>query len=218
MSEALSRGGGLFMSLINLSVKDFLKELASSSPAPGGGSSAALVGAMGSALASMVSNLTLGKKGYESVQDDVKVLLERARTLMEKLLMKVDEDSEAFNSFMSALKLPKGSGEREKALDEALRRATLLPLSVMELSLEVLKLAEELLEKGNKNALSDTAVSAVLAYGAMESAYFNVLINCLSIKDLVFKEASISKAKGYLETGKLIYERLRNEVKGRLER
>lgn len=204
------------MSLVELKVKEFLEELASSSPAPGGGSAAALVGAMGAALASMVSNLTVGKKGYEDVQEEIRELLRRADDLRRKLLSKVDEDTEAFNSFMSALKLPKDSEERKAAIQESLRKATLLPLSVMELSLEVLKLALDLVEKGNKNAISDSAVSAILACAAMESAYFNVLINCSSLNDLEFVESSKSRAKGFLDMGRPIYEKVKRLVERRL--
>lgn len=205
------------MKLKDLTLEGFLKELSSSSPAPGGGSVAALMGALGSALASMVSNLTLGKKGYENLEEDIKRLLELSEDLKEKLLLKVDEDTEAFNSFMSALKLPKDNEERKKAIEEALKVATLLPLSVMELSLEVLKLSKELLDKGNKNAISDVAVSAISAYAGMESAYFNVLINCSSIKDENFKASSKEKAHGLLKLGESIYIEIKKGVEGRLQ-
>lgn len=205
------------MKLKDLTLEGFLNELSSSSPAPGGGSVAALMGALGSALASMVSNLTLGKKGYESFEEDIRRLLNLSEELRGKLLQKIDEDTEAFNSFMSALKLPKESDERKRAVEEALKAATLLPLSVMELSLEVLKLSKELLDKGNKNAISDVAVSAISAYAGMESAYFNVLINCLSIKDEEFKLSSKEKAKSLLKLGESIYCEIKRLVEGRLQ-
>ncbi len=202
------------MLLKDLKVSEFLSELSSSSPAPGGGSAAALMGAVGASLVSMVCNLTLGKKGYESVQEEVKTILDEADKLRGELLDKVDEDTEAFNAFMSALKLPKGSEERKKAMREALRNATLLPLSVMELSVRVLKLARQLVDKGNKNAISDVGVSAISAYGAIESAYLNVLINCTSIKDADFVRLSKEKALTFLKSGEKLY----HEVKEAVER
>ncbi|MCS7233046.1 MAG: cyclodeaminase/cyclohydrolase family protein [Synergistetes bacterium] len=204
------------MKLKESTLEGFLKELSSSSPVPGGGSVAALMGALGAALISMVSNLTLGRKGYEPFEDDIKRLLNISESLMGNLLQKVDEDAEAFNSFMSALKLPKDSEERQMALEEALKKATLLPLSVMELSFEVLKLSKELLDKGNKNAMSDVAVAAISAYAGMESAYFNVLINCLSMKDNEFRRSSKEKAQALLKVGKSIYSEVMEIVEGRL--
>lgn len=206
------------MKLRELTLEGFLRELSSSSPAPGGGSVSALMGALGASLISMVSNLTLGKKGYEAFKEDIKRILSHSTELREDLLRKVDEDTEAFNSFMEALKLPKGSQERERALEEALKKATLLPLSVMELSLEVLRLSKELLGKGNKNAISDTAVSALSAYGAMESAYFNVLINCLSIKDGEFKRASVERSQHLLALGKALCDEVKRVVEEALKK
>ncbi|MCD6364147.1 MAG: cyclodeaminase/cyclohydrolase family protein [Synergistetes bacterium] len=200
------------MLLKDLKVSGFLSELSSSSPAPGGGSAAALMGAIGASLVSMVCNLTLGKRGYEGVQDEVKTILDEANRLREELLKKVDEDTDAFNTFMLALKLPKGSKERKNAMQEALRNATLLPLSVMELSMRVLELACNLIDKGNKNAISDVGVSAISAYGSMESAYLNVLINCASISDSDFVSSTKEKAVTLLKKGKELYHDVREKV------
>lgn len=200
------------MLLKDLKVSGFLSELSSSSPAPGGGSAAALMGAIGASLVSMVCNLTLGKRGYEGVQDEVKTILDEANRLREELLKKVDEDTDAFNAFMLALKLPKGSKERKNAMQEALRNATLLPLSVMELSMRVLELACNLIDKGNKNAISDVGVSAISAYGSMESAYLNVLINCASISDSDFVSSTKEKAVTLLKKGKELCHDVREKV------
>ncbi len=204
------------MLLKDLKVSGFLDELSSSSPAPGGGSAAALMGAIGASLVSMVCNLTLRKKGYEDVQNEIEVILNEADRLRKELLNKVDEDTEAFNAFMSALKLPKKSEERKKAMHGALKNATLLPLSVMELSVKVLKLARQLIDKGNKNAISDVGVSAISAYGAIESAYLNVLINCASIKDVDFVNSSKEKALSFLKDGKKLYLEVKEAVERKL--
>ncbi|MCA9804199.1 MAG: glutamate formimidoyltransferase [Cyanobacteria bacterium HKST-UBA02] len=167
--------------LKDMTVKDFLDELASESPAPGGGSVAALAGAMGASLAAMVANLTFDKKGFEGERPLMNELGEKAQRLKVELLKAVDDDTEAFNSIIAAMRLPKGSDEESRARDaailEASKEATLVPFSVMKKALASLDVIDQVAEKGNPNSLSDAGVAGLMALACGEGAYFNVLIN-----------------------------------------
>ncbi len=178
-------------SLLDLNLREFANELSKDSPAPGGGSTAALCGALSSSLSSMVSNLTVGKKGYEDVQDEVKAIAVKAQSLKDEFLKAVDLDTQAFNNLMDAYKMRKKTeeekAEREKAVEKASKEATLVPFTVLEKSLEALKLAKEIAQKGNKNSLSDAGVAGLAAQTAAEGAYYNVKINLPSIQDADFK-------------------------------
>ncbi len=177
-------------SLLDLSLLDFANELSMDSPAPGGGSTAAYCGALSASLSSMVSHLTEGKKGYESVQDDVKQLAVAAQELKKKFLNAVDQDTVSFNKVMSAFGLPKKTDEqkekRQKAIEDATKEATEVPFNVIKSSLEALKLAKEIAVKGNKNSVSDAGVAGLCAQAAAEGAYYNVMINLPSIEDKAY--------------------------------
>jgi len=178
-------------SLIDLNLREFINELSVDSPAPGGGSTAALCGALSAALSSMVSNLTVGKKGYEGVQKKVKKIAEAAQALKDNFLRDVDSDTIAFNKVMEAFKMPKKTDsqkeERIFAIEEAYKEATLVPFGVIKKSVEALKLAKEVAQKGNKNSISDAGVSGLTALAAAEGAYYNVKINLPDIRDKEFK-------------------------------
>lgn len=173
--------------LVNQTVGLFLDELASNSPAPGGGSVAALSGAVGAALSSMVSNLTKGKQGYETVQDDITELLEKSENLRKELTDLIDKDTEAFNKVMSALKMPKATDEqkekRKNALQIAFKHAAEVPLETAQKCAQVIEIACVIAQKGNKNSISDAAVSAVMSRAGVQAAILNVRINLGSIKD-----------------------------------
>ena len=158
---------------------------------PGGGSVAAFCGAMSAALTSMVANLTVGRKGYEKAQKEVKALAVRAQKHKDDLLRAVDLDAAAFNKVMDALKLPRANdeqkAERDKALETATQEATLVPFQVLESSIVLVKLAKKVALKGNKNSLSDAGVAALAAQTAGEGAYYNVRINLPGIQDAEFK-------------------------------
>jgi formiminotetrahydrofolate cyclodeaminase len=160
---------------------DFLAELASDAPTPGGGSVAALAGALGASLTSMVSNLTIGKKKYEDVEDDMKAALETAEALRLELTRLIDEDANAFDGFMDALKLPKDTDEqkavRKAAMQKALVDAATVPLVVMEKCVRVIDVAATAAGKGNANAVSDAGVAALVARAGAHAARLNVLIN-----------------------------------------
>ncbi len=167
--------------LVDRTVAEFVDELSTDSPAPGGGSVAALCGALGAALASMVANLTVGRKGQEDVWDEMTAAAERAQAAKDAFLRAVDEDTEAFTKVMDAIRA-RASGEEEErkraaALRDANRGATLVPLSVLERTGEVIDLARVTAEKGNPNSVSDAAVAAMTARACAEGAYHNVLIN-----------------------------------------
>jgi len=176
--------------LVHQTVGLFLDELASNSPAPGGGSVAALSGAVGAALSSMVSNLTRGKQGYETVQDDITELLEKSENLRKELTDLIDKDTEAFNQVMKAVKMPKETDEqkekRKNALQITFKHAAEVPLETAQKCAQVIDIACVAAQKGNKNSISDAAVSAVMAHAGVQAAILNVRINLGSIKDTAY--------------------------------
>lgn len=178
------------MSLVDLKITEFTHELASSSPAPGGGSVAALCGALGAALCRMVAELTLGKKKYEAsapVMDDLK---KTSAILQEKLLTLVDEDTLAYNQVADAHKLPKTSPAetdvRNKAIREALKKAAEIPFHTLETSSSILSLVKLAIEKGNPNCITDAGVAAELVLAAVRGAAYNVCVNLLDMDDKTF--------------------------------
>jgi len=178
-------------SLLNLNLREFANELSMDSPTPGGGSTAALCGALSASLSSMVSNLTVGKKGYERVEKEMKRIASHSQLLKDEFLRAVDLDADAFNKVMDAYRLPKTSEdqikERDRVVEEALKEATLVPLEVLRKSLELFKLAKMVALRGNRNSLSDACVAGLVAQAAAEGAYYNVRINLPSLRDLQFK-------------------------------
>ncbi|AOT69965.1 cyclodeaminase/cyclohydrolase family protein [Geosporobacter ferrireducens] len=181
--------------LVDLNIKAFLEETASNAPVPGGGSIAALSGAVSAALTEMVANLTIGKKGYEGLEEEMQQIAKDAAKLREKLAADIDRDSDAFNQVMAAFKLPKGTEEemnaRKAAIQEATKNAALVPLDVATDAFNMMTMVAAVVEKGNKNAVTDGAVAAMMARTAVLSALYNVKINLGSIKDEAFvKEVS----------------------------
>jgi formiminotetrahydrofolate cyclodeaminase len=176
--------------LTKKSVEEFLNELASNSPAPGGGSVAALAGALGSALTAMVCNLTIGKKKYASVEDEIKKVLEQIEPLRKKFILLIDKDTDTFNKVMEAYGLPKDSDEqkalRSAAIQSATKEATLVPLEVMKHCVDALALAKTIAEKGNANSITDAGVGALMLHAAVEGAALNVKINLTGIMDAEF--------------------------------
>jgi glutamate formiminotransferase/formiminotetrahydrofolate cyclodeaminase len=169
------------------SSETFLDRLASGNPTPGGGSAAAHVGATAAALVAMVGRVTAGKKKYAEVEERMKQVVERAEALRADLSLAVERDAAAFDAFMAALKLPKGTEEekasRAAAIETATHGAASVPLDVARMAIEVLKLAAEMAETGNTNAASDAGAGAAMATAAFEAAGLNVRINALGAKD-----------------------------------
>ncbi len=179
--------------LVSMAVDRFVDEVSSESPAPGGGSVAALAGSLAAGLAAMVANLTVGKKGYDAAWAELAALAERGQALKDRLLRAVDEDTEAFNAAMAAMRMPKGTPEEQAARDEALEAgyqlAARVPLATAALCLEAIDLAGLVAAKGNRNSASDAGVAALMGRAGVEGAVLNVLINLGSVKDDAFKAA-----------------------------
>ncbi|MBI9032665.1 glutamate formimidoyltransferase [bacterium] len=176
--------------LVNMTITEFTDELSTDSPAPGGGSVAATCAAMSGALSAMVSNLTVDKKGYESVQTEVRNYAEEGQSIKERAISAVDEDTQAFYVMMDAMKLPKKSDEekatRALAIEKATKNAILIPLKTLEICWDAVILAEKVAVVGNKNALSDAGVAAITANAGAKAAYLNVMINMAGITDEKF--------------------------------
>lgn len=179
--------------IIEQPVTQFLDELASSAATPGGGSAAAIMGALGAALVSMVCNLTIGKKNYAEVEPEMRSVLHDAEALRQRLADMVAEDIAAFNGLMAAYGLPKLSDEekaaRGAAIQHALRAATEAPLACARACAEVIKLSMRAAEVGNRNVISDAGVGALAAQAALRSAALNVDINVPSLQDQAFAKA-----------------------------
>ena len=188
--------------LVDMKLQTFLDELASSSPAPGGGSAAALAGALGAALSSMVCNLTIGKEGYEGVQIEIKTALKETESLRKQLTDLIDKDTEAFNEVMTAVRMPKETDEqkekRRQALQKAYKNATGVPLQTAQICNCVLDVTRTVAEKGNKNSITDSAAAAYLAQAGVETALLNVRINLGSLKDMEFVKKTSSEV-AYLQ-------------------
>jgi glutamate formiminotransferase/formiminotetrahydrofolate cyclodeaminase len=167
--------------LASMDLVDFCAELASDSPAPGGGSIAALNGALSAGLSAMVGNLTFAKKGYEDVRAEMEIVAEKAQPLKDFFIEAIDKDTEAFNRLMAAFSLPKKSEEekkaRQEAIDEATRGATQVPFTVLEKSRTAAELALAVAKEGSRNSLSDAGVAGLAAALCAEGALYNVLIN-----------------------------------------
>jgi formiminotetrahydrofolate cyclodeaminase len=180
-------------------IQEFADVLASSASMPGGGTAAALAGALGAALTSMVSNLTIGKERYKDVEADMQALLPQTEALRAKLLQMMDADADSYTKMMDAYRLPRDTDEQKAARAAAVQAATIyatkVPLQMMELCAEVVELALPVAEKGNLNAVTDAGCGALLAEAALNCAAFNIKINLRSIKDAAFAE----KAKTSLE-------------------
>lgn len=180
------------MTCAEQSLQTFLDQVASAEPAPGGGSVAALSGALGASLVAMVCRLTIGKKGYESVSVEMQTILPRAQALQRELTDLMQADTEAYARVMDAYKLPKTTeaekAARTRAIQVALQHASTVPLRAAELCAQTLELARLVADKGNKNATSDGGVGALMAHAGLRGAAFNVLINLASITDPVFAQ------------------------------
>lgn len=177
--------------LVSKTTRALVDEVSRETPAPGGGSIAALSGALGGALASMVSNLTIGKKGYEDQQSDLLKLAENAQSIKDQLLTAVDADTDAFNDYMAATRLPKSNksetAARNAAIQAGLKSAVKVPLNTAQLSFEALECCAEVVEKGNINSVTDGGVGAQMAYSGIVGGTLNVLINLPEIEDEQFK-------------------------------
>jgi len=173
--------------LVDLTVKDFLDKVAGSDPVPGGGSIAALNGAIASALAAMVANLTLGKKGYELHEELMSHIAKLALQQKETFVKDIDRDSEAYNAVFACFKMPKATDEeksaRSAAIQEATKFAALVPMQVARNAYELMTLIVDVARLGNRNAVTDACVAMMSARSSVLGALMNVRINLGSLKD-----------------------------------
>jgi formiminotetrahydrofolate cyclodeaminase len=187
------------MALTKLTVQDFVEQLASASPTPGGGSASALAGAMAAAMVEMAANLTVGRDKFRDVEEEMRVLLARAGELRELMLNAVDEDTDAFDEVSAAYKMPKDSdaekAARTEAIQAALKGATEVPLRVAKAAMETYQLGQVAIQKANPNVASDARVAMLLAQAARDGARANVDINLGMIKD----EAFLARMRDELE-------------------
>lgn len=184
------------------SIEEFLDRLAGKDPTPGGGGAAAIMGAMGAALVSMVCNVTYGKKGYDSAEAELREVCAKSETLRKRLTGMVAEDVAAFDGLMAAYKLPKDTEEqkarRSQAIQASLRRATEVPLACARDCAEVIGLSRRAGELGYLGVISDAGVGVSAAYAAARSAALNVYINAPSLKDRAFAERALAELEGIM--------------------
>jgi len=178
--------------LVEMKVTDFIDEVSRESPAPGGGSIAALAGALGASLSSMVSNLSANKRGSETVDDILNDAAIKCQEIKNALVKAVDDDTNAFNAYMDARRLPNKTDNdkkaREEAMQKGLKQAVHVPLNTAKLSFQVIEIAEAVAENGNPNSITDVGVGAQSAYTGVLGGIYNVLINLKDIKDDKFND------------------------------
>ena len=208
--------------MLDKNIREFVDILASKAPVPGGGGASALVGALGMALGSMVGNLTLGKKKYEDVQEDIKAILVKAEGLQQELLALVEKDAEVFEPLSRVYGLPRNTEEEKKYRDEqmeaALVNACSVPVEIMKKCLLAIDLHEEMSGKGTKIAISDVGVGVLFCKSALMGAYLNVLINTKLMKNREYAENMNAEAAGMMEAGMRkadeVYEKVKNMIAG----
>jgi len=201
-------------------IEEFLDALASQAATPGGGGAAAIIGAMGAALVSMVCNLTIGKKKYADVEADMKDVLGKAEALRLRLTAMIEDDAKAFDAVMGAYGMAKETDQqkaaRDKAIQAALKQATDVPMRCCHAAREVIDLAAIAADKGNLNVISDAGVGVLAAYAALRSAALNVFTNARMITDKTFAEAKLKELNGLLAGAEGATEKAYGTVKGKV--
>lgn len=202
------------------SCEEFISVLASSAPVPGGGGASALVGAIGTALGNMVGSLTVGKKKYADVQDEILELKARSDELQEKLLMMVEKDAEVFEPLSKAYGLPSGTdaekAEKERVMETVLKAASEAPFGIMELCMEAIDIVSRFSEIGSKIAISDAGCAAACCRAALNAASLNVFINTKLMKDRTYAEEMNKRAEEMLELGNVKADAIFDTVKSGL--
>lgn len=202
--------------LIEKSCLDFTAILASKAPVPGGGGAAALVGALGVALCSMVGNLTVGRKKYAEAECDVKIMLKKAETIQARLLDLVEEDAAVFEPLAKAYSIPKENPKRAEILEEVTLNACKAPLKMMECCCEAIDLLEEMMDKGSATLISDIGCGALCCKAALESAGMNVFVNTRTLADKSQAAETEAKADAMLVVYSAIADRIAEEATRRL--
>ncbi|WP_234119305.1 cyclodeaminase/cyclohydrolase family protein [Clostridium hydrogenum] len=206
--------------LENLTVKEFLSKLASEEPTPGGGGAAALTLGLSAALNSMVFNLTIGKKVYETLTEDIKELIkldaEETSKIMEQAILSLDRDADTFSKLMESFKLPKNTEEekeyRKSKIQEYTKAAAEVPMSVAETSYKLYNLIWTSCRYGNKNLISDAGVAAILVQSTIESSILNIKVNLSSIKDEELKKKMNIKCNEVMVEGQKWKTKIMEEV------
>jgi methenyltetrahydrofolate cyclohydrolase len=198
----------------------FLDELASQNATPGGGSAAAIIGAMGAALVAMVCNLTIGKKKYAQVEDEMRDVLAKAETLRHRLTGMIEDDVKAFDAVMGAYAMPKETdaekAARGGAIQDALKLATEVPLRCCHAAREIIDLGATASAKGNLGVISDAGVAVLAAYAALRSAALNVYTNAKIITDKGYTDAKLKELETLLSGAEGVTEEAYELVKGKL--
>lgn len=205
-----------------MTLNDFVAQLSTKAPVPGGGGASALVGAVGSALGCMVGSLTVGKKKYAAVEGEIKELMDRSLELQERLLTLIDRDAEAFEPLSKAYSMPKDT-EEEKArkaevMAVVLKEASQVPMEIMECCCQALDLIAEYAAKGSVIAISDAGVAAAMCVAALKGASLNVFINTKSMDDRALAEELNSKAEAMLDKYVPYGDDIFAAVRGRLKK
>jgi len=203
--------------LTDLSIKDFMVQTASGTPVPGGGSIAALSASLSASLAEMLASLTIGTKGYEKYEEEMKVNAKKAMSYRAKFIRDIDRDADAYSQVMMAYKLPKNTDNevslRKQALQEAMEHACLVPLGVAFDTIEMMEMIKIIVAKGNRNAITDGAVATLMARSAVLSALYNVQVNLISIDDKIF----VKKVTGQVKTLKEKATKLEQEIISKID-
>lgn len=200
------------MKMLEKQATQFLSELSSNAPVPGGGGASAAVGAFAAALGMMVTNLTIGKKKYADYEEEVKAVRDRLEGLRDQLIDLVDGDAVAFEPLSKAYSIPKDDPERDTIMENALYEASVVPMSIMETVLAAAKELEILVAKGSKLAVSDVGVGILFAQAAIEGASLNVYINTKSMKDRERAAALDAKADAIIAEGAALKARIYDGV------
>ncbi len=206
--------------LVSMSVKSFADETASDSPAPGGGSIAALSGALGASLGTMVANLSASKRGWEDRVSEFSPWAEKGQKIKDELLFLVDEDTRAFDKIMAAFGLPKDNPEqisaRKQAIEDASKYATEIPFKTMQVAFSCIPMLKEMATNGNQNSLSDVGVGAICIKTAVRGAWLNVLINAKGLNDKDWAAEIVAKAKSLLEENHKLCDEIVNDIEAKL--
>ena len=186
-------------SMLVYRLTEFCNELASKAAVPGGGGASSAAGALGASLASMVCNLTIGKKKYAAYVEDLTRILKSAQTLKDELLKGIDDDARAFEPLSKAYSIPKDSTDRAEIMEDALRKACEAPMKIMECCCRAIELHSELADKGSAIAISDVGVGVMLCKAALIGASLNVVINVKSMQDRPYADELSAKMGSMLD-------------------
>ncbi len=206
------------MSFLNTSISDFTEVLASKAAVPGGGGASALVGAIGVALGAMVGNLTVGKKKYADVEEDMRADIEKAEAIRLEMLRLIDGDAEAFEPLSKAYGIPKDDPTRAETMEKCLRDACGVPMDIMRTACKAIDLIADFAAKGSALAISDAGVGVVFCKAALQGASLNVFINTKAMADkdyaaAIEKEADELLAK-YCAMADEIYAKVTGKLRG----